>query len=410
MKDEIISTAQKFEEWKTSRTQRFSKYSLKLDDLISLKYDVKPVEELIKIQSANISESNVLLAKESNITLDGAEKSIIFQLDQLVITKIALEGELEKPFKDWQEFQKQLKDWEAKRKDILGNDQLEGSIKFYERELKYLNEQINKDLEENRHARNNIVREIYALKQQIQSIYQKMKVAVSEILKEYSEGQDISIETSFKVDKSFYIRFFDYVNRYGDFHSTGDEVLKQLINKYDFDNIEDIVNYINDLFSKDTRIKESRTIDFYDFICSLDYIHPEYDLRLNDKSLNQLSPGEKGGLLLVFYLVLDKDNKPLIIDQPEDNLDNQSVAEILVPYIKSAKKKRQIIMVTHNPNLAIVADAEQIIYMNIDKENNYIVSSFAGGIEDPIINKHIVDILEGKMKAFDNRRIKYKKN
>ncbi len=64
-------------------------------------------------------------------------------------------------------------------------------------------------------------------------------------------------------------------------------------------------------------------------------------------------------MLLVFCLVLDKDNKPLIIDQPEDNLDNQRVAEILVPYIK--------------------------------------------------LNNRIADIPEGKMKAFDNRRIKYKK-
>ncbi len=138
-------------------------------------------------------------------------------------------------------------------------------------------------------------------------------------------------------------------------------------------------------------------------------MHPEYDLRLNNKGLTQLSPGEKGGLLLVFYLVLDKDNKPLIIDQPEDNLDNQSVAEILVPYIKRAKKLRQIIMVTHNPNLAIVSDAEQIIYMNIDKESDYEVSYDSGGIEDTTMNNHIVDILEGRMKAFDNRRVKYKK-
>jgi hypothetical protein len=65
-------------------------------------------------------------------------------------------------------------------------------------------------------------------------------------------------------------------------------------------------------------------------------------------------------------------------------------------------------MVTHNPNLAVVADAEQIIYMDINKENNYVVSCYAGSIENPIVNNHIVNILEGKMKAFDNRRIKYK--
>jgi len=111
--------------------------------------------------------------------------------------------------------------------------------------------------------------------------------------------------------------------------------------------------------------------------------------------------------LLIFYLILDKDDKPLVIDQPEDNLDNQSVSEILVPYIREAKKHRQIIMVTHNPNLAVVSDADQIIRMNIDKENEFLVTHISGAIENPDINKAIVDILEGKMKAFNNRRLKY---
>jgi ABC-type lipoprotein export system ATPase subunit len=68
--------------------------------------------------------------------------------------------------------------------------------------------------------------------------------------------------------------------------------------------------------------------------------------------------------------MLDESNTPLIIDQPEDNLDNKSVSMLLVPFIKKAKKKRQIILVTHNPNLAIVADADQIIHTQIDKQKN----------------------------------------
>jgi len=57
--------------------------------------------------------------------------------------------------------------------------------------------------------------------------------------------------------------------------------------------------------------------------------------------------------LLIFYLLIDKENIPLIIDQPEDNLDNQSVYNMLSRFIKNAKKRRQIVIVTHNPNLAI---------------------------------------------------------
>jgi len=111
--------------------------------------------------------------------------------------------------------------------------------------------------------------------------------------------------------------------------------------------------------------------------------------------------------LLVFYLLLDEDDIPLIIDQPEDNLDNQSVANILVQFIRDAKKRRQIIMVTHNPNLAIVSDAEQVIYVNIDKTNGNKFSAEFGSIENKRINQHIVNVLEGTMKAFRKRDDKY---
>lgn len=125
------------------------------------------------------------------------------------------------------------------------------------------------------------------------------------------------------------------------------------------------------------------------------------------KKLQQLSPGERGALLLIFYLLLDKDNKPLIIDQPEDNLDNHSVANILVPFIRKAKANRQIILVTHNPNLAVVSDAEQVIYVNIDKENEYTFEYESGSIENRSINERIVQVLEGAMPAFNKRKRKY---
>lgn len=97
----------------------------------------------------------------------------------------------------------------------------------------------------------------------------------------------------------------------------------------------------------------------------------------------------------------------MVIDQPEDNLDNQSVATILVPFIRVAKKKRQIIMVTHNPNLAVVSDAEQVIYVDLDKEKNYVFSTVSGSIENKAVNKKIVDVLEGAMPAFNTRKRKY---
>jgi DNA repair ATPase RecN len=78
--------------------------------------------------------------------------------------------------------------------------------------------------------------------------------------------------------------------------------------------------------------------------------------------------------------------------------------------LKKAKKRRQIIMVTHNPNLAVVADAEQIINVSIDKADSRHDFDFrSGAIENPEINKAVVEILEGTMPAFDNRRLKYRR-
>ena len=164
-----------------------------------------------------------------------------------------------------------------------------------------------------------------------------------------------------------------------------------------------------DVFSQ-MRNQEEPVVELYDYLFGFDYLKPKYDLKVDEKDLSELSPGERGGLLLIFYLILDRQDIPLVIDQPEDNLDNKSVYEILVTFIKLAKTRRQIVLVTHNPNLAVVADAEQIIHVSIDKKNRkHEFDFFSGSIEDPKVNGAVIDILEGTLPAFDNRRIKYRR-
>ena len=121
-----------------------------------------------------------------------------------------------------------------------------------------------------------------------------------------------------------------------------------------------------------------------------------------------LSPGERGTLLLVFYLLIDKGDMPLVIDQPEGNLDNQTVAKILVDCIREARKRRQVFIVTHNPNLAVVCDADQVVYANMDKANGNAITYTSGALESPQMSKHVTDVLEGTRWAFDVRGEKYK--
>ena len=106
---------------------------------------------------------------------------------------------------------------------------------------------------------------------------------------------------------------------------------------------------------------------------------------------------------------MDKEDLPLIIDQPEDNLDNQSVFKKLVPSVVEAKKNRQVILITHNPNLAIACDSDLVIYCEKDKKMNSIRYE-SGAIEDTHIRKKMIDILEGTMPAFDLRSDKYKEH
>lgn len=105
-------------------------------------------------------------------------------------------------------------------------------------------------------------------------------------------------------------------------------------------------------------------------------------------------------------------DEPVALDggmnyQPEENLDNQTVYSLLVPVIKEAKDRRQVIMVTHNANLAVTCDAEQIIHAVFDRNDANKMSYVSGAVESPEINGIVLDILEGTEPAFMNRKSKY---
>ncbi|MCU4118417.1 AAA family ATPase [Variovorax sp. N23] len=153
--------------------------------------------------------------------------------------------------------------------------------------------------------------------------------------------------------------------------------------------------------------KEQVAVSVYDLIFGLEFLEPRYSLLFQDTQIEQLSPGQRGALLLIFYLLVDNGKTPIILDQPEENLDNETVFRLLVPVLSEAKKKRQIIMVTHNPNLAVVCDAEQIIHASFDRASNCSINYVSGSLENPMLNSAVVTVLEGTKPAFNNRSGKY---
>lgn len=125
--------------------------------------------------------------------------------------------------------------------------------------------------------------------------------------------------------------------------------------------------------------------------------------KLKGVPTEKLSVGQRGTLLLKVYLATATAKQIFIVDQPEDNLDNQFIMNELVPLIRQIKKSRQIIVSTHNANLVVNADCEQVIVARLDNEGDYV----SGAIENPIINKDIKEILEGGESAFRDRANKY---
>lgn len=144
--------------------------------------------------------------------------------------------------------------------------------------------------------------------------------------------------------------------------------------------------------------------DLLSALYGLRWLDGQYVIRSSGRELSELSPGQRGLVLLMFYLLVDTSDRPLLLDQPEENLDNQTVRHLLIPALRSAITRRQVVAVTHNPNLAIVGDADQLIAAT------YVEGSFrysSGSLAQHGIGTQTIDVLEGTREAFDNREQKY---
>ena len=116
-------------------------------------------------------------------------------------------------------------------------------------------------------------------------------------------------------------------------------------------------------------------------------------------SLSQGSPGQQTAALLAF--VLSFGNEPIILDQPEDDLDNTVIYELLVNRLKEKKRERQVIVVTHNPNIVVHGDAEYVI--SLDFRNGRTVVNQRGGLQERAVRDEICRVMEGGQEAFRTR-------
>jgi ABC-type lipoprotein export system ATPase subunit len=341
------------------------------------------------------------------------------------ITK--LREQLEGPAKANQDYQKALEEWTQQLNEIVGSAEVPNTLESLRYALTEL-DKLPEELEKAEQKRLTHVKELYGVITRLVGTYKELYKPVQDFVREHSIAAN-SFGLEFEVNlsaESFRDQFWAFISqgRTGSFYGAedGDTTLKTILSKHDFSTENDTLEFLQEILdhlcynhknnraqnSIEKQMKNGKTIEtFYDLLFSLDYLKPQYTLKFSGKDLTQLSPGERGILLLVFYLLVDKDDIPLVIDQPEENLDNETVYRLLGKCIRVATLRRQVIIVTHNPNLAVACDADQVICATHDSSRSPIISYESGAIENPIINQRILDILEGTRPAFDNRGSKY---
>ena len=205
------------------------------------------------------------------------------------------------------------------------------------------------------------------------------------------------------------------------------EYLTKFIKYYDSDNKQYVGDILKQLLNEQIQLKNSYTaLNVATELLAQNWYGLNYELSYQGDSFRQMSEGKQAFVVLKLLLEFSDKKCPILIDQPEDSLDNRAIYNELVEYIKKKKTERQIILVTHNSNVVVSADAENVIVANQEGNNSHnrdgIRFQYVNGaleftkpknpaevivLSSQGIREHVCDILEGGRDAFEKREQKY---
>lgn len=397
-------------------------------------------ELLAELHEANVTFQDVLKVETQRVVIDGVisateselKKLATEQLDRaakqqaLVTERTQLQEQLDQPNKLYQQYVVQLSAWEKAVKALIGTPDEAETIAFYEGRLAELSQLPGrcKILEgEQDTLVKNIHAELMAIADTRRPLFAVVEGLVAGVPSVATELK-VEFQSGLFFDRQTFVeQFFALVKQNtGGFRGDdeGPAKLVALLRSIDLDDADSLAKGLRDIRATITAGSEQpgaallpvlRTKvtaeQLYERLFDLKHVEAKFSLSLAGTTIQQMSPGQRGALLLIFYLLVDTDPTPLILDQPEENLDNQTVYSLLVPIIQRAKERRQIVMVTHNANLAVCCDAEQIIHAEFDRSDQFALAYASGAIESSELNRLVLDVLEGTIPAFDNRRDKY---
>ena len=359
-------------------------FKVVIDDIDTIKEELKVLKDKVgitkNIYKQLISESNWKSSYDSNTN-----------------DFIAKKGELEQAGID----------------DITNFENLTQEKSRFENELKTIDSKI-EQREENLREKNRLQNEFLA---KTKEITQKRR----EFIRSLIQDNRVKIEIKpFRDKRSFEFKLRKIIQKEDRFEDDIDKLkelcfngkIEQKIKKvreifFKIKKSEDIDGIVSRRFVTLVKKLNDRQIDEIELLIPEDEIEVKYKITDNGKwkPLSTASAGQKTTAILTFILSYGK--TPLILDQPEDDLDNRLVYDLIVDRLKKAKEDRQLIVVTHNANIPVNGDAEYIISMDTESEKLKVLDE--GTVEKTSIKKEICDVMEGTEKAFKMRSKRYEK-
>lgn len=403
-------------------------------------------QEIAKIQKllrdADVADATVQkLVPTWDIDVDGLLQKEIDKLDVEIVTLKGVENAPPTPqsLVSVQAEIAKLKELVAKdevsRKRLLDlQKQIAERIATAERlakEILNLDEKVTKTLETQKAKRVALYLDVFKALSVDEAGLKELYSPMQEAIDQLGEEMQFSVSVGYQIDWKSWL---EQSARFFDGRRVGAEAKRLEIEKLvetklvsawkigDLDKIkaafEELLSVIDiQTFPEKFGTSKLSRVELSDWIFSVDHIELSYKIHYAGTELEYLSPGTRGIALLVLYLLMDEDDtRPLLIDQPEGNLDNSSVYRQLVPYIRKAKKRRQIILITHNPNLVVATDAEQIIIATAERPSTQPYPCLrydAGGLEHSVsgndlgVREAVCLLLEGGEDAFRARENRY---
>lgn len=344
--------------------------------------ELKEQLDLWKKQEIEIQEK--IDAKKQELTQAG----IPFDLGKInQISKDIID--LEKRVKNLSEEQKKLKELASKRKEII-QKRTDNKKEILRQHLAFA-DKINTDLK-------NSIDDFFITVKYIENVYSPDFV---DTLKNLMSWRTTQVPKAAVIARS--ISVYDFVKA---IKTRNESTLKGIVFKGQRLLNDEDIRRLFDTLNENCLYEELESVQYDDLpdITVAKYYNVNGVRKTMVRKIAQLSLGQQQSVLLGILLLSDS-NKPLLIDQPEDNLDSEFIFKTIVYNLRKIKERRQVIIVTHNPNIAVLGDAELIIPLK--STNNHSMVLNPGSIDNTDTIKICCQILEGGESAFKQRKVIY---